>query len=119
LNKPKKLRFNLDPLSVKKYLYSYNSFVMIRHLLNANGFAKFYLKRENKINYDKKTQNIKMMEFKKKLNIHMYTNERFHKKFGIDILQFMGQIASKDENSEEYKKLMTKLKESAKECQGH
>jgi len=113
LNKPKRLSPYFDPLFVKKYLNSYNDFLLIKHLLVGNRFSKFYFKKTRNTqlnNISDKSE--KMKEFKKKLNIHMYSDERFYKKFKINILHFMGQIGSLDENSEGYKNLLLKLKES-------
>ncbi len=105
------LSYNFDRSSVKKYLYSYNNFLSIKHLLNGNGFAKFYFNKKSKIELKNKEPK-QMREIKRKLNIHMYSDQRFLKKYGINILQFLGQVASFEENTEEYRKLLIILKKS-------
>jgi hypothetical protein len=112
LNKPKRLSFYFDPLSVKKYLKSYNDFLLIKHLFVGNRFSKFYYTKTTTRLNNISDKSEKMKEFKRKLNIHMYSDERFYKKFKIDILHFLGQIGSLDENSQGYKNLLLKLKES-------
>jgi hypothetical protein len=113
----KKYNFALDKCAVKKYLSSFNNFLLIKHLLNGNRFLKYYYNiravNSNVSPNIKSKEPLELTQYKRKLNIHMYSNERFYNKFGIDILQFLGKISSMSESSEEYKKFLSKINVSS------
>ena len=67
----------------------------------------------SKFYFNKKKLNLKepdeLSKIKRKLNIHIYTNERFLKKFGVEMLKFLGQLNSTND-SVSYNKVLETIK---------
>ena len=85
--------------------------MLLKHKLNDGRITKYYFGGK-KINKNTKKDNKEpeeLRKIKRKLNIHMYTNEQFLKKFGLEMYKFLGYLNSaKDEGS--YNKFLEIIK---------
>lgn len=54
----------------------------------------FFRKNCERENLIKNNEPNELTKIKKKLNIQMYTNEKFSKKFGIEMYKFLGHLNS-------------------------
>lgn len=98
---------NFDKNFIKKYLTSWNRFLLIKHKINQIRIFNFKNKKINEKNNSKEPEELK--QIKRKLNIHMYTYDRFLQKYGVDMLKFLGHLNSAKDN-EEYNKVLEIIK---------
>jgi hypothetical protein len=77
----------------------------LKNYLASNRFNQFYyVERKRSLENNK---NVDLLEKeKRKYNFQHYSNERFFKKFGIEIYNFLAKLKELDKNSEEYQKLI-------------
>ena len=107
--KPKQIiNFQFDNITAKKFLRSFNNFLMIRPFLYTNRLSQYYNNNNKTREINKEPQELK--NIKRKYFVHVYSNERFLKKTGIDIFKFLGQISNTQENSELFISLINKIK---------
>jgi hypothetical protein len=105
--KTKNYKLNFDKNFVRKYLSSYNRFLLIKHKINHIRRLNFTNKIIKKPNNIKEPEELK--QIKRKLNIHMYSYDRFLQKYGVDMLKFLGQLNS-TKNNEEYNQVLEIIK---------
>jgi hypothetical protein len=69
---------------------------------------------------NKKIENNEPKEYtklKRKLNLHVYSNESFMKKFGVEMFLFLGKLSSCNDESS-HKKLLSVIKNTDVESSG-
>jgi hypothetical protein len=77
----------------------------------------FFYKNNHDKNLNKNKEPEELCKIKKKLNIHVYSNEKFVKKFGIEMFKFLGHLNSaKDEKT--YNKFLEIIKRTDTPTEG-
>jgi hypothetical protein len=95
---------SLDIHIPRRFLLSKQSFFNIRRYIYDQRYLAFYRKP---IRREKSNKNLE--KAKRELNIHMYKNDDFEKRFGITIFKYIA-ILKEGQNSEEVAQFKEKIK---------